>query len=154
MSTPIIETIAEFIKDAINEITTGNGYNQTLTAIRPRRIHITESINQDLQVLVTQDSPAAATPVEGTSAATWWQPFNIEAIAIDSDDAATAIETRLNQIASDIIKKILIDETCDSNAHHIEIRSVEISHGPEISVVKVVIAVLYRTAYGDPYTSV
>jgi len=153
MSTPIIETIAEFIKDAINDITTGNGFNQTLTAIRPKRIHLDEAINQNCQVLVSQDTPEPATPVEGTSATTWIQPFVIEAVAVETDAVATAIETKLNQMGSDIIKKILEDETCDSNAHHIEIRSVEINHGPEVSVVRVTIAVQYRVAYGDPYTS-
>jgi len=153
MSTPILETIAEFIKDAIAEITTGNGYNQTLTSIRPRRIHITDQINRDLQVVVTQGSPEIFQRVVADNhVVTWRQPFICEAVAVDSDDAATAIETRLNQICADMQKKLVIDETCDGNAHYLEFDPPEIAHGPELSTVKLTVNVIYRVLKSDPYT--
>ena len=154
MSVPILENIAEFIKDAVAEITTGNGYNQTLTSIRPRRIHITDQINKDLQTVVTQGMPELLTGVAASDhLLTWRQPFIIEAIAIDSDDAATAIETRLNQIAADIQKKLAIDETCDGDAHYLDFEPPEYHHGEKLSVVKMTVNVTYRVLKTDPYTS-
>ena len=38
MSTPVLENIAANIETAVNAITTGNGFNYTLNAIRPRRV--------------------------------------------------------------------------------------------------------------------
>ena len=105
MSTPIIESIAENIKTAVNLITVANGFNQTLTAVRPKRNDFYKTAWDDLTVLISQ---AEAEELEGGyGTKEWRQNFMLVCIVIDSDDATASIDTRLNQVAADIFKKLL-----------------------------------------------
>jgi len=104
MSTPIIEQIAVKLVALVNAITTGNGFNQTLTAVRPKRIHLEGDINTDNAVIIEQGDGTAA--VDANETTIWHQGFTLQALVIDSDDATAALDTRLNQVAADIIKKL------------------------------------------------
>ena len=152
MSTPIIESIAEDIKDAINLITTGNGFNQTLTAIRPKRSDFLASAWDDLTVLVNQVE--AEKPEGAIFATTWRQYFIIMAIVIDSDDASTSIDTRLNQVAADIEKKLMEDATRGANAIDTEITAKTPFADDETALtgIAIQVAVDYRTVMENPYT--
>lgn len=152
MSTPVLENIAANILTAINEITVGNGYNQTLTAYRPRRVDFSDVTPGDLKVIVKQDDPELS---DGTliNVQCWDQPFTIWALVIDSDAATDSIDTRRNQVRSDIEKKLMVDPTRGGYAYETLIMpSVEFDDGGGFTGIAVNIIVKYRTRITDPYT--
>ena len=155
MSTPIIELIALDIVTAITAITTGNGFNQTLTALRPRRVDYKDTAPKDGTVYVWQgDAEEASAQTFPLKA--WIQPFKLVAIVIDSDATATSIDTRLNQVRSDIEKKLMEDVGRSGLANGGDgtvIRAPEkFDEGPSYTGITVNIEVQYRTLETDPYT--
>ena len=151
MSTPILENIAVDIETAINEITTGNGYNQDLVAYRSKRSDYKDFTPSDLTALVTQMEPELVEGVVG--AKTWEQPFTIMVIVLDSDTAGTAIDTRNNQVACDIEKKLMVDPTRGGNAIDTTILPpVRFNDGKGFTGVAVTALVQYRTLINNPYT--
>lgn len=160
MADPIVEKIAEAIETAINAITTGNGYNYTLTAVRPKRIHLETDVNDDQNVIIFQDEQP--TLVDFTNASgvgaydkiTWLQGFQCQAICIDSDTATEAIDTKLNKIRSDIEKKMLSSATITLGGlgRVIPKPPVYFTQEPQASVVSVNFDVEYETDFDDPYT--
>jgi len=151
MSTPIIENIAENIKTAINEITVANGYNQTLTCIRPRRNDFSDVSPDDLVVLLVQEGEEKDPTV--ISAETWMQTFSAMAMVIDSDKATVSIDTRINQVRADITKKLMVDAKRGNYAiDTIMLGSDKFDDGEGFTGIAVKFAVKYRTKYEDPYT--
>ena len=152
MSTPLIEQIAAAIATDIDAITVANSFNQDLTAVRPKRNDFDTAAWDDLTVLISQ---VEAEKLSGGNLTVMWrQYFMISAIVIDSDSAATSIDTRLNYVASDIAKKLLTDITrgglaIDTNVHAAVPFDDE---GSGLSGVAVQISVDYRTKEDDPYT--
>ncbi len=151
MSTPVIENIAANIATAIGEITVANGYNQDLTAKRPRRNDFSDIAPENGIVLIKQADPEPDESAIGCK--TWLQPFAIIALVIDSDGTATSIDTRINQVRSDIEKKLMIDNTRGGYAIDTDILPPqEFDDGAGFSGITVRIAVKYRTDENDPYT--
>ena len=153
MSTPIIETIAVKLAGLINAITVAAGFNQTLTAVRPKRIHLEDSELKNGNVIIFQEDPTLLQ--ETDEVVSWSQPFKLQAIVIDSDDATTAIDTRLNQVRSDIEKKLMENSNwkLDGIAEGILLRAPELRIAePEDSVVVVNIDVIYTVLTADPYS--
>ena len=152
MSTPIIEYIVEDIKDAIDAITIANGFNQTLTAIRPKRSDFKDVTPKDGDVLIWQaDELESAAESFGTE--DWTQPFVLEAVVLDSDTSETSIDTRLNQVRADIQKKLREDITRGGYAYDTLLRpSAKFDDGEGFSGIAVLIEVRYRVREADPYT--
>jgi len=152
MSTPIIEYIAENIKDSIDLITTDNEFNQTLTAVRPKRRDFQDASWDDLTVLINQGPSAELESASMTKE--WAQQFLLMAIVVDSDDATDPIDTRLNQVRADIEKKLTEDLTRGGYAIDTEINESTpfIDDETALSGVAVLITVHYRTKDNDPYT--
>jgi len=153
MSTPIIETIAERIKTLINGVTVAAGYNQTLKAVRPRRIHLEGDLNADNTVIIEQED--AAVEQDSNTEIVWRQGFLLQALVIDSDDATDAIDTRLNKIAADMIKHLFAGDNwkLNGNADGILVKGTQrFIADPQLAGVALTIDVLYRTAASDPYT--
>ena len=151
MSTPIIELIAENVKTAINAVTEANGYNQNHTAVRPKKVDYASPWN-DLTALVCQ---VEADVIDGVQSCTSWrQYFLIVVMVVESDTATASIDTRHNQIASDIEKQIMVDHTRGGNA--VDTKIVEkMPFDPDDESpggVAVKISVDYRTPVGNPYT--
>ncbi len=152
MSTPIIEYITIDIETAINAITTANGFNQDLTAIRPKRNDFKDIIPKDLTVLIKQADEEEAES-EIINIKKWLQPFVIMAIVIDSDDATASIDTRINQVRADIQKKLMEDYTRGGYATDtIILPSAEFEGEKGFTGIAVNIAVKYRVNFDDPYT--
>lgn len=152
MSTPIIESIAEDIKAAVNDITVENGFNQTLIAIRPRRNDFSDVSPDDLVVLIKQADPEVNENA-AIDTGDWLQPFAIMAIVLDSDDASASIDTRRNQVRSDIEKKLTEDVTRGGYAYDtVILPPAEFDDGEGFTGICVRIAVKYRTKFDDPYT--
>ena len=152
MSVPLIETIAVEIAARINEITTANGFNQTLVAVRPKRNDFSDIPPVDGKVLIWQgDETPPGEEAIGTEE--WLQEFLLIAIVIDSDAAATSIDTRLNQVRADIQKKLMADHTRGGNAVDTSFRgSWKFDDGEGFSGITVNCVVHYRTQYLNPYT--
>ena len=154
MSTPIIETIATKIEALINAITEANGFNQDLTAVRPKRIFLDSDINTDRTVLIEQGDAEVMEDTAGDKTI-WRQPFALQALVIDSDDATASIDTRLNQIACDIIKKLMESNNwkLDGLAEAIWIKGTEkFIADPQLAGITVNIDVIYEVNQDNPYS--
>lgn len=150
-SNPIIELIAENIKDTMNCVTVGNGYHETLSASRPKRIDYLTGNPMDLDCLVIQTEPEGRAGAMGVDDAR--QHFDVLVIAIDSDAATDSIDTRLNRLACDIIHALMADCKRGGYAFDTTIHGIAFHVDPDggISGVLVDVSVDYRTTTGNPY---
>ena len=105
MSVPIVEQIAVKIAALVDAVTIASGFNQDLTAVRPKRIHLGGDLNTDGTVFLVQED--AVIEADSNTHVIWRQGFSLGAVVIDSDDATTGIDIRLNQVRSDIEKKLM-----------------------------------------------
>jgi len=150
MAKPIIELIAENIEAAVNQITVANGYQQTLSAIRPKKNDFAYDLPENNKVLILQSDEEVVKPP--TAYKRWRAIFGLTAIVIDSDAETESIDSRLNRITADIEKKLKEDNRRGENAISTEVEScvffsVEKCSGSEIRV-----AVEYQTKFDDPYS--
>jgi len=153
MSTPIVEQIAVKLLAAVDAITVANGYNQDLTGVRPKRIHLESDLNTDKAVIIEQED--ANIEEDSTTHVIWRQGWTLQALVIDSDDATSPIDTRLNTIRSDIEKKLMSDGVWDLDGlGEILLKSAEkfISE-PQVAGIAVNIDVLYQVEKDDPYNN-
>lgn len=152
MADPLVETIAKNIKAAVNLITTGNSFEQTLVAVRPTRFDFGDIVPVNGTVLIIQDDRFPADP-EAAQTDEWMQPFNLQAFVLDSKGTTTSIDTRLNQVSSDIEKKLMEDDSRGGNAIDTILKgAVNFNHGQGHTGVTVLIDVHYRVKSDDPYT--
>jgi hypothetical protein len=84
----------------------------------------------------------------------WNQQFFLACIVIDSKDATASIDTRLNQVASDIFKKLMADITRGGYAIDTKFHAFVpiVDEETAMSGIGVMISVDYRTQEDDPYT--
>jgi len=150
MSIPVIEHIAENIKDTINAITEANGFNQDLTAIRPKRNDFADISPDDLTVLIVQaDETEDESPV-GTKQ--WVQAFIIMALIIDSDKATDSIDTRINKVRADVEKKLKEEPYRGDYAIDTDVdASTPFDDGEGFTGIAIRALVRYRVKYDDPY---
>jgi hypothetical protein len=153
MSDSIIEQIAVKIAALVDAVTVGNGFHQTLTAVRPKRIHMEGDINTDLTVIVEQDAEAVIEE-DSNTVVIWRQGFALQALVIDSDDATAAIDTRLNQVRSDIEKKLMTGDNWQLDGMgEVLLKSAEkFIADPQVAGISVNIDVLYEVNKADPYS--
>jgi len=152
MSTPIVETIAVKIAALVDGVTVAAGYNQTLTAVRPKRIHLESDINTDLSVIIEAED--AVIEQDSNTHIIWRQGFALQALVIDSDEATTALDTRLNQVRSDIEKILMLGDNWKLDGYgEILLKSAErfISE-PAVAGISVNIDVLYQVNKADSYS--
>jgi len=153
MSTSIIEQIAVKIEALVNAITEDNGFNQDLTAVRPKRIHLESDINTDLTVIIEQ-AEEAVIESDSNTVTIWRQPFALQALVIDSDDATDSIDTRLNQVRSDIEKKLMEDDNrfLDGLGEIHLVSAEKFLADPLVAGIAVNIDVIYQVATDNPYS--
>jgi hypothetical protein len=153
MSTPIIEQIAVKLVALVNGVTVAAGFNQTLTAVRPKRIHLEGDLNADNTVIIEQEDGRVG--VDANETTVWLQGFTLQALVIDSDDATAAIDTRLNQIAADIIKKLFTGDnsSLDGLADGILLKGTErFIADPQLAGIAVNIDVQFPFDTANPYS--
>ena len=153
MSTPVIEQIAVKIEEAVNAITTANGFNQDLTAVRPKRLHLEGDLNADLTVIIEQE--AAEVSLISGDTITWSQGFTLQAIVVDSDTATEALDTRLNKVRCDIEKQLqsATYKSLGGLCEAILLKAPEkFIADPQLSGIAVNCDVIYTTDYDDPYS--
>ena len=151
MSTPIIEHIAANILTTINTVTTAGDYNQDINCIRPKRVDFVtpwKDLDAVLNQLESEDIDL------GNGVKGWQQSFICEVVVIDSDDSASTIDTRLNQIAADIEKALTADVTRGGYAIETSITGTQRFEADDAGPGGIAIEffVDYRTVYNDPYT--
>ena len=152
MSTPILEHIAVNVEATINAITEGDGFNQNLVAVRPKRNDFKDVVPEDGKVLIWQADDELPEE-QAHNAQHWVQPFVLMAIVLDSDDAETSIDTRLNQVRADIQKKFRVDFTRGGYAWDTELLPcAKFDDGQGFTGIAVNVAVHYRVKDDDPYT--
>jgi hypothetical protein len=112
MSTPVIEKIALYLLTVIDSITVANGYNYDLHAIRPKVLVLDQDLLKDKNVILTQGTAGEPELVKGSGDPgdewihQWQQPFGLHALVFSLASDTVGIETKLNQIRSDIEKAI------------------------------------------------
>lgn len=109
MATAISEQIAVIVRSRLAAISTGSGYETTISggAIRPTKLGGFQP--KDYQVVVTQGTqeqiPELSHPGNPPAVA-WNLPFNVSAILRPSDELNTAMDTLRNEFAADVVKAL------------------------------------------------
>lgn len=150
MTKPVIENIADNVLDTINGITIANGYNYNLSAVRKRRIDFEDEAWDDLSCLILQTKVNELD--SGYSTKEWEQFFEVFVFAQDPDDSDISIDTKLNQIRSDIEKAIMTDTTRGGFAIDTMIHGAVFDDDNGYSAVAVSFSVHYRVNELNPYT--
>jgi hypothetical protein len=154
MATPIAEDIAVALAALIDGITVANGFNEDLTSKRPKRLDLRGDLYKDgLCIIEQEDATVEAASREATMLA---QAYTLQVILLDSDDATATIDTRVNQVAADIIKQLFGSGnfTLGGLAAGMRLRDPCIEKfiaTAEASGVAVNIDVLYTIASDNPY---
>ena len=155
MADPIVEQIAADVLTTVQTVTTGNGYNYTVSAKRmPSQA---ETIGPaDLGVILYQGDPAKKTDSEPQNRYDWMQPFFLACyVSIKEDDVTEpAIETKVNRVRADIEKALMVDRNRSTLAIDTIIgEPVAFDTGIDgMDGIVVRIDVWYRVDQDDPYT--
>jgi hypothetical protein len=79
----------------------------------------------------------------------------IDCVVLDSDAATASIDTRLNQVKSDIRKALMVDSTRGGLAIDTIIGpSSKFDDGNGLTGISVTCIVVYRTQHQNPYTQI
>tara|TARA_R100000808_G_scaffold25080_1_gene61487 strand:+ start:7346 stop:7834 length:489 start_codon:yes stop_codon:yes gene_type:complete len=162
MADPLLENIAANLLTLLNGVTTGNGYNQTLSVVRSKRTDWSDVYDRTpkngngLLYLVNLERMEAQGDdlQEDYTTARWTATFNLEVYVIESDDD-TAVDTLINRVIGDVYKKIMTDPDLTGKTWDTVVSEVtRITGGPEYSGVLFTIEVPVRHDIADPYTQV
>lgn len=152
-TTPLVDQIAENIKDTIDLVTTDNGYNYEIVARRPSASDIQNKVQWDnQQALVTQAEYDELTSEIGLQ--NWRQFFLIVVLLRDSDTDTDAVDTRRNRVSADIWKELAKDLNRNSLARDTNYHGGTMFDADDRGMGGVVlkISVDYATLEDDPYT--
>jgi len=154
MATPVIENIAADIATKIDLITTGNGFEYTLVARRPKRVLFGNETWKDQDVLIVQGAEKSRTDLLGANGVKEIvQGFFLMAITVQSDTASDSIDTKNNKVAADLEKKLMEDITRNSYAIYTEIVDrLPLVENEFFSGVMLEVDITYRVNVEDPYT--
>ncbi len=150
MAEPILEKIAADIATNIALITVVAGFEHDLTVLRPKTIIYKADSRTDKQVVIKQGQRTKLN--EASLAITWEQIFELTCWVINSEDSAASYETKGNQIAADIEKKLTEDVERATNADNTRLLGAENFEDGAGTGVIVTIAVDYKVSATDPYT--
>lgn len=150
MTTPINELIAANIATEIALITTGAGFNFNLTVLRPKTVTYKTTAIVD-QLVVIKQLPRTKLS-EASLVIAWEQIFELTCWVKNSEAGAVSHETKANQIAADIEKKLTEDVERSTNAYNTRLLGAENFEEDEGTGVIVTIAVDYKVSATDPYT--
>jgi len=147
---PVIELIARNIKDSINAITEAGGFNQTLVAVRPKRNDFRSVLPEDGKVLIMQTDWDAG---ESSLGKKWMeQTFELMAIVIDGKSATQSIEIRLNNVRSDIERKLKEDVTRGGHANDTDVfDSTSFDDGQGFTGITIFARIKYSIDWNNPY---
>jgi hypothetical protein len=110
MSEPIIEQIAENIRETLAMISTAGGYYTNLTVERRKASFDAPA---DAKAVVAQGDPRGYSDSESYGTTGYYQPFDIEVTMIDAETSADTShpDTRINRAWADIVRALYLDRT-------------------------------------------
>lgn len=157
MANPRVELIAQNIVTTLEGVTTGNGYQQTLSVSR-------RSLNRSATPIAngtTIVSMTSATPTEPQvhNKKQWVQQFQITYYSTADEDDTTPADQTLLKAASDIFKALRVDSkrgtasSGDPLAIDTDINGydIDIDENGAWDAITVIVDVLYRHNEDDPY---
>lgn len=155
---PVIERIVAEIKDRLDFVTTGNGYNQTLSVERPLRRGVQGLLG--FKTIVEQAPEAQFVEIlhGNPGTITWKQDIDVSILVAPSDAATTPLDTVANLAAADAEYAITHDGSNEWSqfgglALFAEQTGRDISSDGKESIVRLTYSVTYRTPENDPYTA-
>lgn len=159
MATPVHEQIILKVKQRLQTIDEDAGFETSVsgTVVRPMRIwtgHL-----QDYQIIVTQGTLARNEDLShpgNPPAVAWDLPLTIYGELRPSEDNTTAIDTLINEFASDAIRAICTPVNAwhnwDGLAINTIVETVENFNAEETAGFKMELSVSFRTDENNPYT--
>ncbi len=158
MATPIIEQIMTKVVAALQGITTGNGYEQTVSEVyRPKTILGYGTVpNKDLSIQLILGDPTRNEELSrmgNPPLVAWDQPLEMNLIYRPSESATSAIELVLNKFWSDVIKAIYADPQWGALAINTEISDPQwlISQDDGFVGINATVNLQYRHQENNPY---
>jgi hypothetical protein len=158
MAVSIAEQIALKVKQRLQLIDEGDGYETTVagTVVRPTRIWTGSP--EDYQIIVVQEplekNPELSYP--GNPPATAWNlPFIVTGMVRPSEENTQPVESLCNEFGSDMVKALTDAtdwHTWNGLAIDTDFGTVENFVGDQITGVRVKFTVTFRTSENDPYT--
>lgn len=160
MATAIVEQISAKVSSRCALITTGNGYENTVSSVvRPKRIDDTAVSDYRITVTLEDCQANEEMSTHGNPPAKGWEAaFRIAGILRPSETLSTAADTLRNQFWGDVVKALGVPTTgdwaqWDGLAIDSNIGSVEpyTSSDGESSGFSVMLNVLFRTDENNPF---
>jgi len=159
MSNPVVELITQDIVEKIDAIKVADGWNQDLNAVRPTRLGNDENLPIDNGLVIVHQEDPDDTDLDADRGSqglkAWAQPYLLECIVWQDDDATTPIDTLINRVRADIEKKLMEDESRGGNAIETLLGgSMKFTDegDAELTGIIILITVQYRVRLTDPYT--
>jgi len=153
MSDSIREQIVQNIVTTLGGITTGGGYANTVASVTRPNPGLGKEFS-DLTLVVHQGDPDPQ-PGNIQLGREWVLPVQIICPVEESTTSSTPIDARLNSIAADVEKILMVDTHRSSLAIRTEIGPQDyapIEPDAHIGAVTININIHYRTRWNDPYT--
>ena len=163
MANPVVELIALELVDRLENVTTANGFNQTLIVQRPLRLGV-EQIKDRLAVVMLGDLSPGEDDVDGNGyAQSWVQRYAVHLLSRPSERDTTPIETYLLRMWADCVKAVTRKgESNESSWHTFDGNSISALIQPFIidaleddnsGMLTFSVDVTYLTNENDPYTA-
>ncbi len=149
MATPIVEDISANLVAALELITVGNGYENTVTVERHKR---TGNDPVDKLLVVHMDSSFRLIE-DVINHHVWLQTYFIVGYVVEAEDSVVAIDTRINSLRSDVGKALMVDPQRNNLAIDTIAGGVELFETPDsIEGFIAEWSVQYRTLEADPFS--
>jgi hypothetical protein len=149
---PIIESITANIASELAEITVANGFNYTLSVIRPKDSELGKETWGDLTVLVVQGKEELLS--DGAGLRQMNQVYAITAFLSDGDNGTDPIDTKKNRVAADLKKKLMeVPKRGHANVTWTNIGDITPFRPGNAGIggISIEVGVKYQTQSGNPY---
>lgn len=160
MADPIDDKIAQELLSRVQNVTTGNGYEQTLSALRPTGTQRDVKPQNGRAVIFEidrEEDEEHAIPGEPNAVA-YRLLMGVAVYVRPSESSSTAIDTLVNRAAADVQKAIRNSgtwHTFDDNAIHARMMApikFETEDGSHDGVL-IPVEILFRVDEDDPYSA-
>jgi hypothetical protein len=150
MTYPVNELIAQNILTTIQGVTTGNGYNYTLSAQRHTRAGDKVA---HLNAVIIQEDPKEVPDPKVYNTKEWLLTFHVGVFVIPEEQDTTPIDQYVNLIAADVHKALMVDRYRGGYALDTQIRPSYKSaeEGLKYECIVIPAEVNYRTNELNPY---
>ena len=165
MSESILEQIAQWHAAALTEVTTSNGYHQTLVVSRPEEVFLDADTITDLTTVAALGACEAdgAPDLDAAGNVYWCQTFDAIVYVLARGGGSVAVDNRITRIVGDIHQRIGTEMTaavegdrafCGGLAYRIDLLPWEIAVDDTLraTVVNVPVAIAFAVQQVDPYT--